>query len=188
MIFVRHIFTTASFLLCVLLIALWGRSTAGDDYTGFVHVNPDHSDDLYKLYSARGSIGLFVGHASAGSVPAFAAGWYFETSLAPNTTREAPPGVVGFRYGTNFQRSADGTTHSVSRIMVPYALFIALTAIPPTKRIRNALRRTERQASGCCLSCGYDLRGSAIRCPECGELSRAGNSSAFEDGSCRMSN
>ena len=27
----------------------------------------------------------------------------------------------------------------------------------------------ERAAKGLCTNCGYDLRGSIIRCPECGQ-------------------
>ena len=35
-------------------------------------------------------------------------------------------------------------------------------------RFRHALVRRRRARSGCCLMCGYDLRESKQRCPECG--------------------
>src|SRR5436309_3340352 len=94
----RNILTAVSLLLCLLLIALWGRSTAGDDRIGFTRVNPDQSDATYKLQSGAGSIGVFLAKGGPHYVDGFAAGWYPEASLAPNTSQTVPPGFLGFRY------------------------------------------------------------------------------------------
>ena len=47
-------------------------------------------------------------------------------------------------------------------------LFLLFAAYPTLAFIRGPLRRYRRRKRGLCVGCGYDLRGSPGRCPECG--------------------
>lgn len=51
-------------------------------------------------------------------------------------------------------------------------LVIGLGSLPPglgmVLIVRRVLRRRQRLRDGLCLKCGYDLRASKERCPECG--------------------
>lgn len=50
---------------------------------------------------------------------------------------------------------------------VPSWPFMVASGVPATVLfVRN---RRNRLAPGCCKTCGYDLRASVDRCPECGE-------------------
>ena len=52
-------------------------------------------------------------------------------------------------------------------ICLVFAVLVAVTTAVVTRaRHRNILGR--RIIQGCCPSCGYDLRSSPGRCPECG--------------------
>jgi hypothetical protein len=55
-------------------------------------------------------------------------------------------------------------------LLVPYWLPALVWLILPTSSLAPALRRRRRRRRGCCTRCGYDLRGSPDRCPECGTI------------------
>ncbi len=50
-------------------------------------------------------------------------------------------------------------------LWMPASLFVIL----PCYRFLRFDRRRKRRKLGLCLACGYDLRGSVGRCPECGK-------------------
>jgi hypothetical protein len=52
---------------------------------------------------------------------------------------------------------------------VPLWLLVPLFAIPPVRWARRRRREKLRNAAALCVRCGYDLRASHDRCPECGE-------------------
>ena len=66
---------------------------------------------------------------------------------------------------SNFRYSFDGCH-------VPYwfiLLLLGLGGLRLIVRTRAELRRRQRLRDNQCLACGYDLRGSSGRCPECGQ-------------------
>lgn len=55
-------------------------------------------------------------------------------------------------------------------LIIPYWFIVPLSALPPLwwfLRGRRSSKRYRRK-HGLCLGCGYDLRGTASDCPECG--------------------
>jgi len=61
---------------------------------------------------------------------------------------------------------------------IPYWFPVALTVVPPLWwfiLFRRRYRRWQRQQHGLCLQCGYDLRATPERCPECGLVVNTGN-------------
>src|SRR5688572_24099284 len=90
------------------------------------------------------------------------------TERAPNIrglrqSQECPlfPARLGQRSGPNGYVS----------IMAPlWALVLAFSVIPAAK-VFLALKIRRRRRAGLCRACGYDLRASPERCPECGTVS-----------------
>jgi hypothetical protein len=55
------------------------------------------------------------------------------------------------------------------RTTVPHWFLALLFAIPPALHLRAMIRsRRRRHRAGHCPTCGYDLRATPDRCPECG--------------------
>jgi hypothetical protein len=89
---------------------------------------------------------------------------------------QASPGQnlgAGFSPG----RPSTGSSFAGSRHVsygLPYWAIALVTAIPGppliTMRVRRYLRFRSRRLTGLCTVCGYDLRATPDRCPECGAI------------------
>jgi hypothetical protein len=79
----------------------------------------------------------------------------------------APRLGIGYYQDTSRYRwqTASGTNHS---LYFPHWLAILILGIWPAWWYSRIWTRRRRARRGCCIQCGYDLRASPDRCPECG--------------------
>jgi len=72
-------------------------------------------------------------------------------------------------------------------IRIPYWMLLVSCLIPAMwwsiRKTRTIRRVRQAAARGCCARCGYDLRASTGRCPECG-LSMVGGGGKYGDIGC----
>jgi hypothetical protein len=157
-----------SLLLCVAACALWVRSYHWMDQLRWWLPR----DTVLAVYSDHGRVYL----AAARPLSHPKRGWEREARDVAGQ-----PGV--------WERDADASNYSVSLLGFGYANadgvegiadFLRLVTVPhgslclalaalPAARLARALRHRRHSRAGLCLRCGYDLRATPGRCPECGE-------------------
>lgn len=135
---------------------------------------PDDSwNSRQAFFSSSGSIVVFVeGPTFEGFTDGFVNvhryGWTRSDSMpwrALTHPRDGWWNRIGFHFNVD---GNDATAFSSHALTIPLWLPTLLTAAVLIPQYFAIVRRSRRRGQGRCEQCGYDLRGSIDRCPECG--------------------
>ena len=75
------------------------------------------------------------------------------------------------RRATWSQYDTDRVTTETHHVVLPlWAVAAGACALPAVRVVRSVRRRCRRAVAGRCAACGYDLRATPWRCPECGRV------------------
>jgi hypothetical protein len=182
----RKLFNVAaavSLLLCLATVALWVRSHWRSDslhYSSALDANLAQTQDAFV--SEHGSLAYVRARDEHRSPPprlTFVPGWSFLSD--PADVYDDPR--IGMRRGgreyLGFGYSARGSTsprtgpwqrrHSYQKGIVPHWAMALVLAVMPGRWLLLRWRR-RGLAPGACAACGYDLRATRDRCPECGTV------------------
>jgi hypothetical protein len=164
-----------SLLLCVAMCVLWARGYRFDDKIEYrTHGGGlgGHSD--YWMWSYGGAIGMAM---STEWTPDAGISFYSsdcsalgETNInAFRSDRSARPGLhlLGLWF---VHDPTDRSPLPWRELGLPTWFAVIFLAILPLVWMRGCARRRDRMRHGLCPTCGYDLRVSPNRCPECGAL------------------
>jgi hypothetical protein len=168
-----NLLTAVSLLLCVAAVALWARGPAGMRTYEFRNV----AGKGCVGYDAGGVAVAYREDRRAGPTASSPVSWDW-----PAATRDGGPwAAAGFLQGTvNANRQVPilsgvavlgrlfQTPSPARYVKVPWWSLVLLTAAAPTIGLGRAVRLRRRRRRGLCLRCGYDLRATPGRCPECG--------------------
>ncbi len=160
----RKTLTILSLIGLLLSVGAWGVSYWGYFYGVFL-------DDYEVL--------VWAGDCRFRHKPPPLSGWmpqvmadaestvYFQAIQSPTLVEEHVKKIGSFGSWTitGGRVFRCGTSHSVP-LWIPSVAFFVLgisCVVPP------AYRRRKRKKLGLCVKCGYDLRASKDRCPECGQ-------------------
>jgi len=182
--FVANTLTALSLLTCVEVCALWVRSHFVIDLSRF------SGDRKIELSIARGKASVshmsqFSGQDGSWNYRPVEPGtrlwhgardghWRVERFILRVRGDERRPDgtVLGFGWRSGDSVSGQGLFRNVRTVgwgfRVPLWFLAALAAVAPVIRFHAAVCRRRRAPVGRCRVCGYDLRATPDRCPECG--------------------
>jgi hypothetical protein len=163
-----------SLLLCVATIVIWIRSHWISDGVAWLH----GSGEL-GMQTGPGALFCFQNNVAHTSLRV-----EFDSWPAIHFPDEFQPESILNRIGFGYRSTTDTGPlfHSVaprSDIVLPRVLNRRIAAIPawfiaaclailPIRFAQLAYRRRRRSLGHLCANCGYDLRATPDRCPECG--------------------
>jgi hypothetical protein len=150
--------TALSLLLVVAMAGLWARSHYYHDFL-YSH-GGSNGPNLTVATDAAGRLSFAISHGITLFPERFR--WISYKNYANDSD---PPGNW---LGLSFYQGAGGHI-DVRSVRLPYWIPVLILAVLPIARLyKRILGRTIAEEH--CTRCGYDLRATPDRCPECGTI------------------
>jgi hypothetical protein len=183
-----NLLTVLSLLLCVAVVALWVQSAAVPHLHKFTRGRPLYGEVpkgpvYYEVRSDAAGASLLAVQGYRESTPL---GWFLGPGpivppgdFTPDVSSghdlaiiTVTRGTGRMLFGTGLPGPIIGQGMPYYRVTVSYFFLALLMAVLPLTRLlvlaaRHGRVQTRRE-DGLCPSCGYDLRATPGRCPECG--------------------
>ncbi len=176
----RRLFTIVSvlsLLLWLATLALWVRSYWRAEIVHYVHQRDD-TRRWFELQSLRGSFAITFERGAHIDPLVTPVPRLFYTSHRPEDVLDwrkvfevyAKQANVSYAWFLGFGFVVDESTPNrwVLLISFPHWSIVLLTVVLPTWFLIARMRSRKRRRGGLCPKCGYDLRATPDRCPECG--------------------
>jgi hypothetical protein len=182
-----------SLLLCLAALGMWVRGFVVVDVVHRVEHHQraaETGDDSVRITSGRGVVAVNVmtsrealtwpqvfmdrsGKQHVRTVPPPDRTWvtWSHATMEPERLTLLRRNVwqwLGFNLHSATRRTNTGGLRTERAFRVPWWLIAAVLALPPLLATRRRGLRRQRRAKGLCEWCGYDLRATPGRCPECG--------------------
>jgi hypothetical protein len=95
-----------------------------------------------------------------------------DRGITPFTSDGSPPWLqrLGFDHLAHTHSAPVFGTRTFRRLIAPFWSIVLVTSVPPVAAARVLVRQRRRRETGRCPACGYDLRATPQRCPECGAM------------------
>jgi hypothetical protein len=161
--------TVLSLVLCAATVVLWVLSYWQAQKADWTRAfRPDAARPFVGVVLNRGSVMVHYGAFSAGSRSRRAnSGWEWDTyAYSPIAY---PFGDVANHRGFGSRAGANAFGRRCV-IVFPAWLPAGVFAVIPLAQGASLVRRRRRHGEGLCRNCGYDLRATPDRCPECGRV------------------
>ena len=173
-----------SLLFAIAIGILWYRSHHGTDYVqrsspstlGINNLSVSHT--FHGISIIRGELRIFTSqstyypHKPIPSPPDQSASWHIgRLGLGHVGSDPLPIRTIWNRLGFNtYQDGMESSfaSETESGITLPLWLPLLLSLPFPFILMRRIQRQRHRRNHGLCPDCGYDLRATPNRCPECG--------------------
>jgi len=169
-----NIASAASLLLWVTATALWLRSYHAQDQLQYgndlTHYWSDDTALILDSLSGELVLTTYRFRPSTTARSPFQPGWHYDSRDLPSSPVQADRGAAALQSALRgVPAPSPRQWFTRARWAFPHWLLSAATSALPAAWL-TITRRSHKRPSGTCPVCGYDLRATPNRCPECGTV------------------